>query len=145
MLFGRKDNAPKTEITSLQKLTLRVSGMRVTEVYEILDSNGQAEVSLYHKHYSREGDSLVLQKRTCTDMPRMLALLKDCGVGEWNGFVGHHPRHVRDGQMFELTAEVNGGGRIYAHGSENFPRHYHDFVRALCELLAGCEVDQGED
>ena len=143
MFFGNKDKGYKrVGISSLQKLTLRISGMRLTEVYEILDSSGRAEISLYYMKYSREGDRLELQQRAYTGMPELMELLGSCDVGGWNGFVGPHPKNVRDGQMFELRAEVNGGESIYAHGSENFPKHYHEFVRALGEFLADGETVQ---
>ena len=76
----------------------------------------------------------------CT-MEDCLQQLNACKVGSWNGFHGAHPKNVTDGIMFTLEATVNGGTRLYADGSQNFPKHYHDFVGWLSEQLSGHEVD----
>lgn len=144
MLFGKKP-VRSIEIVSLEKLTLRISGMRLTRVYEILDTNGKAEISLYYMKCVPGGMEPELEKRAYAAMPEVTALLDSLGVGSWDGFVGRHPKNVRDGEMFELRAEVNGGESIYAHGSENFPKHYHELVRALDALLSGESRNKEDD
>ena len=52
----------------------------------------------------------------------------DDPVGSWVVY-----DHFADGLM--ASATVNGDRKIYAHGSENFPRHYHDFESGLREIL----------
>ena len=64
----------------------------------------------------------------------VVAKLNAYDVGSWNGFHGKHPKYVLDGTMFTLEASVNGGKRLYADGSENFPRHYHELVQWLGEM-----------
>ena len=144
MLFGKKP-VRSIEIVSLEKLTLRISGMRLTRVYEILDTDNKAEISLYYMKCVPGGMEPELEKRAYAGMPEVTALLNSLGVGSWDGFVGHHPKNVRDGEMFELRAEVNGGESIYAHGSENFPKHYHELVRALDALLSGESRNKEDD
>ena len=37
--------------------------------------------------------------------------------------------------MFSFTATVNGGRRLNADGSNNFPKHYRDFTDVLYRML----------
>ena len=67
----------------------------------------------------------------------VLELLNKCRILSWDGFNGPHPKNVKDGIMFTLKATVNEGKKIYATGSQNFPKHYRDFrdgLNALSEV-----------
>jgi len=132
------------EITALESLSLRESGMRITQVYEILEKGDKAEISLYTIYYKDGADERRLESRSACPMEDCLQQLNACKVGSWNGFHGAHPKNVMDGTMFTLEATVNGGTRLYADGSQNFPKHYHDFVGWLSEQLRGHEVDTQE-
>ncbi len=123
------------KIESFTRLLLRTSGMRFTEEQEILMVGEEAQVSLYGIRYSKDGDERVLEERVLCSPERVLELLDRCGVLKWDGFWGAHPKGVRDGIMFSLKAEVNGGQVISAEGSENFPRHYREFTDGLREIL----------
>ena len=117
-LFNRipaKKESDKT-IISFDIVTLRESGMRCTAEYEIVVKDGKAEVE-------------------CS-IDDVLKLFNDCRLLSWNGFDGPHPRGVCDGIMFTFKASVNDGKKIYASGSQNFPRHYRDFTNGLYNLLA---------
>ena len=113
-------------ITSFSEIKLRLSGMRVTEQYEILLSGDKAEVSLYFLSYENREEKYNLQKRATVSESEMLDILNQCGVLKWNGFSGKNPPHVLDGVMFRFTAVVNDGRKIVADGSNNFPKHYRD-------------------
>ena len=122
-------------IATFEVVTLRVSTMRYVAEYEIVMKDGKAEVSRYSIRFTQSEDERVLEKRVTVDEAYALKLLNDCGVLSWDGFHGAHPRGVADGTMFNLRATVNGGTRIYATGSENFPRHYRDLTDGLYEIL----------
>ena len=122
-------------IATFEVVTLRVSTMRFVAEYEIVMKDGKAEVSYYSIRFTQSEDERVLEKRVAVDEAEALKLLNDCGVLSWDGFHGAHPRGVTDGTMFNLHATVNGGKRIYATGSENFPRHYRDLTDGLYEIL----------
>ena len=122
-------------ITSFSEIKLRLSGMRVTEQYEILLSGDKAEVSLYFLSYENREEKYNLQKRATVSESEMLDILNQCGVLKWNGFSGKNPPHVLDGVMFRFTAVVNDGRKIIADGSNNFPKHYREFTAALRNIL----------
>ena len=122
-------------ITSFSEIKLRLSGMRITEVYEILCLGDEAEISLYWLSYENHKDNYHLRQRATVPADDMIDLMNRCGVLKWDGFSGKNPPHVRDGTMFTFTAMVNDGRRIYADGSNNFPKHYRDFTDALYRML----------
>lgn len=122
-------------VTSLGSLLLRLSGMRFTIEYEIVTRGDEAELSLYEIRFTDGADRRRLEKRTCCPAEEILAVLNRCEVLCWDGFFGRHPKHVTDGTMFTLTADVNGGRRIRAEGSQNFPKHFREFEDALRLLL----------
>ena len=122
-------------ITSFETVTLRLSGMRMTVEYEIVMRGDSAEVSQYEIRYSSGEDMRILTRRSECGEERMLKLMNDCRLMSWDGFSGKHPRGVLDGTMFRFSATVNGGARITADGSENFPRNFRDFTDGLYEIL----------
>ena len=122
-------------IVSFEIVTLRISGMRFENEYEIVMNEGRAQVSRYGIRFTRDEDPRVLEARAECGEETVLGLLNDCKLLSWDGFHGKHPKDVRDGTMFTLKATVNGDKRIYADGSENFPRHYRELTDGLRELL----------
>ena len=127
--------APSGAIESFEIVTLRLSGMRFTSEYEIVMKGEEAEVTEYGIRYEKNEDKRVPEERTVCSTDKVLKLLNDCELLAWDGFVGPHPKDVRDGIMFSLKATVNGGRNIYAHGSENFPQHFREFRNGLNALL----------
>ena len=126
-------------ITSFSEIRLRVSGMRVTEVYEILCRGEEAQLSQYWLSYENHEDNYHLQKRATVPAGEIIALLEQCGIIKWDGFSGKNPPHVLDVKMFDFSAIVNGDRKIRANGSNNFPKHYRDFTDALYRMLSGTE------
>lgn len=122
-------------ITSFGKIRLRISGMRITEVYEILCRGDEAELSQYWLRYENHEDKYILQKRAIVPAADIVGVLNQCGVMKWDGFSGKNPPGVLDGTMFRFTATVNGDRSICADGSNNFPKHYRDFTDALYRML----------
>ena len=116
------------EITSFEIVTLRLSGMRAPEEYEIVPRDGAAEMSHYTFRYKGGGEEeRDLEVRVVLPMEMVLQLLNECRILSWDGFCGKHPHGVLDGTMFTLTAVVNDGKKIYASGSENFPPRFREF------------------
>lgn len=132
-MFGQE------KITSFGEVRLRLSGMRMTEVYEILCRGGEAELSQYWLSYENHEDNYNLSKRAVIPADDVLDILNECGVIRWDGFCGNNPPGVRDGIMFDFTATVNGDRKLRASGSNNFPRHYREFIAALDQLLTQTE------
>ena len=126
-------------ITSFSEIRLKLSGMRVTEVYEIKCSGGEAVISQYWLSYQDSEDRYKLQRQATVPAPDMIDVLNRCGVLRWDGFRGKNPPGVLDGTMFNFTATVNGDRRIRADGSNNFPKHYRDFTDALYQMLRKAE------
>ena len=109
--------------------------MRYSADVEIVMKGDAAEVSQYQIRYRYPEDERILEKRVSVSCDTMLKLLNECRLLSWDGFHGKHPRGVRDGTMFSLNAVVNGGKKIRADGSQNFPEHYRDFSNGLYEML----------
>ena len=122
-------------ITSLEKLVLHISGMRMTEEYEITVEGGAAAVSYYVFRCVENGFERALEKRVELGADEVVEKLNSFGLLSWNGFRGDHPRGVRDGIMFRLEAAVDGGAVIRADGSENFPKHFKELTFWLRGVL----------
>ena len=135
MTFSRH-LSQKEEITSFEAVTLTITGMRGTQVYEVLPRENEAEFSLYTVLYRKGGDERRLERRAVRPLSYALAIFNDCELLSWNGFRGNHPRGVLDGTMFSFEATFNGGKAIRANGSENFPDHYRAFTDALRQATA---------
>lgn len=131
-LFGKR---AKEKIESFDVVTLRVMNMRSTREWEIEAKGDEAEISLYFIKFGQQEDVRELEKRAVCPVSQALGLLNGSGVLSWDGFFGKHPRGVLDGTMFDLKATVNGGKKISAHGSQNFPKGYREFTAGLYELI----------
>lgn len=125
----------KEKIESFTKLTLTVKGMRSFDVYEIICTGPESEISHYTGFYTRDDSDRELNKRVSAATEEITALMNEFGLMKWDGFCGANPKHIRDGYMFSLTAQVNGGRTIRATGSNNYPRHYREFKAAITGLL----------
>ncbi len=130
-MFGNRNG----KIGSFDIITLRETGMRGSTEYEIVMKDDKAEVSFYWIKYTQGKDCRVLDRRAVCSVETVIGLLNDCNILSWNGFVGKHPKGVLDGIMFTFEAIVDQGEKIYAHGSENFPKHYRDLRNGLYEIL----------
>ena len=130
-MFGNKNKS----IGSFKIVTLWESGMRGSTEYEIVMKDDEAEISFYWIKYTQGKDSRELDKRAVCSKETVVKLLNDCNILSWNGFVGKHPKGVLDGIMFTFDAIVDQNEKIYAHGSENFPKHYRDLTNGLYEIL----------
>ena len=134
----------KKLISSFEKVTLRLSGMRHVTEYEIVMKDGMAEISQYGIRFSEGKDSRVPEKRAVCGEQTALKLMNDCRLLSWDGFHGPHPKGVRDGTTFILRATVNGGRTVSARGSQNFPPRFRDFTDGLRDILEGARKDQTE-
>ena len=131
MLFEKK------QLTSFESILICESGMRFRVEYEITPKGENAQISLYRIMIRDRKDVRELDSQTEMSLDEFIVLCNRCGFMSWNGFHGAHPKNVRDGIMFSLKATVNGGEEITAEGSENFPKHYREFVGELNNALRG--------
>lgn len=139
-LFGCNRESPKT-VTSVETMTLTLRGMRGGFVYKFEHEGDVAELQRHRETYRDGEDMLVLEASAPCGVQTMIDLMNTCGILRWDGFHGKHPKNVSDGIMFRFEATVNGGQTIIADGSANFPKGYHEFVRALDAMLAEQEND----
>jgi len=133
-LFGCKGKEEKT-VVSAESMTLTLQGMRGTFIYEIAKEADRTELRYYRQLYLQGEDVLELEKSAACEIEEIIELMNTCSVIRWDGFHGKHPKNVWDGIMFRFTAVVNGGQTLNADGSANFPKGYHEFVRALNLIL----------
>ena len=131
--MSRKTNE---QISSFEKVTLRIDGMRGSHVYELVADGDKAHLNLYVVRYVQGKREDVLELDCSKDVVTVEALSKldEVNILVWDGFSGNHPKGVLDGDMFRFDAVVN-GRKIKADGSANFPNGYLDFVRWMGEVL----------
>ena len=135
-LLDHVRNMRKKNITGFEKIIVRESGMRFQYEYEILNQGTQTEISQYSLYYQNGEDQRKKERSTQCDTREVLDKLNEYEMIRWDGFHGKHPRNVKDGVMFTLTATVNDRQVIKAEGSENFPAHYREFMRWLNDKLS---------
>ena len=141
-LFGRQNS-----VTSFESVNLALSGMRYSVEYEILRDGDGAVVTLYGIRYVTGGGRERIPEQTARcPSEKIVSVLNECGIMKWNGFHGKHPKNVRDGEMFTFTAIVNEEEKIYADGSENFPKNYRTLKDQLRVFLESAdESESGRD
>ena len=138
-MFFRKEPPP---VLSIESISVKVSGMRFRHEYEIKPEGSDAVITRYRIMIRDRQD--VREPDACAKMSLddMLSLCSSCGITGWNGFHGAHPKNVSDGEMFTFEAEVNGGEKIRAEGSANFPKHYIEFMHKLNDILRNEDRDK---
>ena len=133
-------DAPKIgRIESFEFIKLHLSGMRLTEDIEITPQGEESLICSYKYVYRPGGHDRELDVCAVRPAAEVLEVLNSCEIGNWSGFHGPHPPHVLDGTMFSLDASVNGGEKLRADGSENFPPKYREFTNYLFERLREAE------
>ncbi len=140
MFFGINKNGKASAenygiIENFEMISLKISGMRGTNKFELICRGNDVEISYYSMRYTTGKGEYVLEDSVSCDSGAVISKLNESGITSWNGFKGKHPKNVLDGRMFDFTASVNGGKMIRAEGSENFPKHFHDFTGWLYEIL----------
>ena len=126
----------KKELNSFETVFWRISGMRGSTEYEIVNKGEESEFTEYMMRCAKGGGMERVPERSVTcKTERILEILNSCEVASWDGFHGKHPKGVRDGIMFRFELVVGGDEKITAEGSENFPKHFREFRDAMRELL----------
>ena len=75
----------KKTIISYDSILMRISGMRVTQEYEILHKDSGAEISDYWMRCTSSGGmERELQRRAFCSDSQMLELLNQCDILKWN-------------------------------------------------------------
>ena len=127
---GDANSAP-VDIESFESLLLHVSGMRGSSEYEAALAGDSIDIKFYVFRFVDGDEQRQLEGQATCTTAEMLAKLDECGVSTWNGFHGAHPKHVLDGEQFRLDMEVNGGVKVHADGSANFPSGFSEFRQWL--------------
>lgn len=139
---GDKPNRRIHSITSFASCELRLSGMREISIFVIEPQGESANLSLYRPDFaSKERDARILEERVTCPLEKMIALFNDCNVLKWDGFDGPHPKGLLDGTMFQFKLDLGDGRVVTAHGSQNFPSHFHDLTAGLYAIFR----EQGKD
>ncbi len=138
MFFSKHGSNGKT-VTDFESITLCLSGMRVTEEYELVAKDEQTEISYYNMFYGNGAQERKLIKRTTCDTQTVINTLNSFDFAKWDGFSGERPKGLLDGTDFRLTATINSGQKLYANGSENFPKHFYEFEHWLNEQIQDSE------
>ena len=125
----------KTDIADFEIVTVRESGMHASAEYEIVRDGDNAVVSMYTIPYTGDENERHLEMTAVISASEAMDKMTEVGLLGWDGFHGAHPRNVSDGTMFTLDAVVNGGKKVHADGSQNFPRHYREFVQWIMGIL----------
>ena len=131
---------PYQDLVSVEEHPFKVATDQnaIVSEYEIADEGGITELRLYREVF-RGGEVVLELEKSAAYVPAVfIELMNRCRVMRWDGFHGAHPKNVSDGIMFDFMAVVNGGQKIRADGSENFPQGYREFVRELNRMLAEC-------
>lgn len=145
LLYCRYQGSRNVEkVESVQNFLLRLSGMRLTSEYEIETDGDRAVLSLYYFNYASGEEQRLLEKRITLESSAVLDLLNGAELCAWDGFDGPHPRGVTDGTQFTLDATVNGTKTVHASGSQNFPKHYHELVNGLNDILRDAPESESE-
>ncbi|MBR6050196.1 MAG: hypothetical protein IKP68_03210 [Clostridia bacterium] len=129
----------KKRITSLEKLTLSLSGMCEAHEYEIVTRGETATVTRYGRIFGNDIHERKPETSVVLDTAAVIKTLNGFGVYKWDGFNGKRPRGLLDGTDFTLCAAVNGGKEITAHGSQNFPSGFHDLCSWFYEVLKNAD------
>ncbi len=135
------DRIKDGSVTELESLSLRLSGMRLTEEYEMTADGSETTLSYYTVSYASGKDERILEKSVTLDTRSVIDALNGFGFIRWDGFSGRHPKGVLDGVMFSLEAVVNGGQKLRAEGSANFPKRFGEFRSWLSDSLKGAETE----
>ena len=126
----------KKELNSFETVFWRISGMRGSTEYEIVNKGEESEFTEYMMRCAKGGGmERVPERSVACKTERILEILNSCEVASWDGFHGKHPKGVRDGIMFRFELVVSSDEKITAEGSENFPKHFREFRDAMRELL----------
>ncbi|MBO4568558.1 MAG: hypothetical protein J5674_01025 [Candidatus Methanomethylophilaceae archaeon] len=126
----------KGKVESIESFRLSISGMRSKDEFEVSCEGSDVKLRQFVGYHCSDEPRKPVSEAIC-DAESFIGLLNDCGVMGWDGFHGSHPRNVLDGEMFTFEALVNGGRRIYASGSANFPKGFWDLRNGLREILEG--------
>ena len=140
-MFFHHDSIGKS-VSDIEYLNLHLSGMRVSEGYEIETAENRAKISYYVFTYKNGKEEKVIKKRTACETQALIDMLNEVEFVKWNGFHGDHPKGVLDGTMFRLTATLNGGQKLNAEGSQNFPKHFRRLQQWLYDVLKDCAQTQ---
>ncbi|MBQ8108189.1 MAG: hypothetical protein IJ129_05525, partial [Ruminococcus sp.] len=111
-------------------LTITIQGCSVfTEEYEVRFEDNTAELSIYEGRWKFDDDAsredfLSMRRSGGEEYAQALReLLRKYHVVRWDGFEGYNI-YVLDGEHFRMTGETVSGKKLYATGSNSFPKGF---------------------
>ncbi len=124
----------REKVDSLESFSLKISAMRFALHYEAVCEGQEVSITVSNPYVSEDKEEYSIT-RFKQEIGSFIDLLNECNLMNWDGFQGKHPRGVKDGVMFSMSAVVNGGRTIRASGSENFPKGYSELEKALYRMM----------
>jgi hypothetical protein len=144
LLVDTEYRVSRLEPTDFESVVLTESGMRVEkDTYEATRTADGVRLSHYQarSRWSDEVNDYVDEKlnEVTVDGGEALymyvaGLVHACGVPDWNGFDDYDSR-VLDGTTFRFEAKLSDGTTVKAHGSNAYPKHYHEFHDSLSRAV----------
>lgn len=132
----------KKLITSFDTISVYFYGTSAeASDYEIVHTDEGVTISYYYGIWEYNDarnmeDYLARQYNgTKEDYQTILEVLNDCNFASWDGFHKTNS-YALDGGGFALTAVINDGQKVQAHGSNAVPKHFSDFEKCISEMLA---------
>lgn len=134
--------APLEEPISLASFTFMARGMTTADIYS------------YSAEKTDEGTHLHLELNCGYDiidvtvqedvLGELGGIAAEYRLDTWDGFDKVN-KHVSDGEGFTLSIITEDGGKIYAHGSNEFPHYYTEAKLAINRLFGEFIEKYGDD
>ena len=126
---------------AFQRITLSENGMMAsTREYEVIRTANGARVSLYdgpwnyHEGTKREACLQARKEGDASFYNELARKFEELGLASWDGF-SKSAYGVLDGTTFSFEAEMGDGKKIFACGSNAFPKNYGAFTDYLWNLV----------
>lgn len=115
-------------------INYRVTNMRDSKkyIFSINENESKYELLRYND------EVLVSTNIDKEDIKNLKDALIIGHVNKWDGFSKSN-KYVMDGEMFDFTAKIN-GIKIYATGSNSFPKGYRDFYNKINNIVKKYDI-----
>ena len=100
--------------------------------YEIRPEEGQYVLTVYEMQHDNYGELTGPVQDTILNSIEQLCV--EMEIRKWDGFNKSDP-HALDGDGFSLKVIYKDGSEVSAHGSNSYPKGYHDFRKRLRDIL----------
>ena len=125
-------NVTVKERPYVTELRMIRGGFRIHSVYEVEDDG---MYFILHKENGIEDDYQALKPEV---IPEITAIINKYDVLSWDGFDKYN-RWVLDGEDFTFELVLSDGTKVYANGSNKFPKNYREVFSELEALFENPE------